>query len=60
MEKHLLSLKRGLLNRGGHLIEVATYVTSSGRILEVAARGGTWAVFDGLSAYEMKLQALHF
>ena len=60
MAKHLWSLKRGLLNRCGHLIEVATYLTWSGRILEVAARRGTWAVFDGSSSHEIKPQALHF
>ena len=40
----MVAQKKGLLNRGGHLIEVAAYVTSSGRILQVAARGGNWAV----------------
>ena len=53
-------LKVGLLNGGGHLIEVSAYVTRGARIIEVAARGGTWAEFDGSSAHAIKLQALQF
>ena len=50
----------GLLNGGGHLIEVSAYVTRGSRIIEVAPRGGTWAEFDGSSAHAIKLQALQF